>query len=44
MAHYQQQSLSRPLPSSVLEGESDAVTVVLALIVFVVGGSLYLLF
>ncbi len=43
MAHYQHHSLSRPLPSSVVEGESDALTVVLALIVFAVGGSVYLL-
>jgi hypothetical protein len=43
MAQYQQHSLSRPLPSSVVEGESEALTVVLALIILAVGGSLYLL-
>ncbi len=43
MAYYQQHGLSRPLPSSVVEAESEALTVVLALIVFAVGISLYLL-
>jgi len=40
---YQQHSLSQPVPSSVVEGESDALTIVAAIMVFAVGASLYLL-
>ena len=31
MGHYQQHSLSQPVPSSVVEGESDALTIVAAI-------------
>lgn len=43
MANPQQHGLSRPLPGSVAEGESEAWTIVLAIVVCSVAGSLYLL-
>jgi len=43
MGHYQQHGLSQPLPGSVAEGESDALTIVVAIVVCAVGASLYLL-
>ncbi len=43
MAHPQQQGLSRPLPGSVAEGESEAWTIVLAILVGAAATSVYLL-
>jgi hypothetical protein len=43
MGHPQQQGLSRPLPGSVAEGESEAWTIVLAILVGAAATSVYLL-
>jgi hypothetical protein len=43
MAHPQQHGLSQPLPGSVAEGESDAWTIVLTIVVCAVAASFYLL-
>jgi hypothetical protein len=43
MRHYQQSELSHPLPASVAEGESDARTIVAALMVCAIAASVYIL-
>jgi hypothetical protein len=41
MRYYQNNELSQPLPSSVAEGESDALTIVLAIMVCAALASVY---